>query len=376
MRRRTFLLKASPAAVGLALAQLGSTNPEQLIGTLKSEIPRMMESTQVPGLSIAVIHDARILWRQGFGLKLAGTNQHVDNDTIFGVGSVSKTVFAYAVMKLCERNTLNLDTPLTRYTPVRIIENDPRLDLITARHVLSHTSGLQNWRSEKEPLKIHFTPGEQYLYSGEGYDYLQSVVTQLTGHVDPTRCSTFEAGLKVCATDFDSYMHANLLAPFGMTSSGYVFTDKFERHAAAPHDANEKALPQQRATDVEVARYGAAGMLYTTATDYAKFLIEIMAPKPSDHFRLRKDSIVEMVRPQIKGGDSPQSWRALGWEVVRSEKDDFIVHGGDNSGFHAFAAASLKRRNGYIFMTNGDGGTDLLKKLIIGDTPLNQLLAA
>jgi len=83
-----------------------------------------------------------------------------------------------------------------------------------------------------------------------------------------------------------------------------------------------------------------------------------------------------MVRPQIKGGDSPQSWRALGWEVVRSDKDDFIVHGGDNSGFHAFAAASLKRRNGYIFMTNGDGGMDLLKKLIIGDTPLNQLLAA
>ena len=62
MRRRTFLLKASPAAVGLALAQLGSTNPEQLIGTLKSEIPRMMESTQVPGLSIAVILSLWLIW--------------------------------------------------------------------------------------------------------------------------------------------------------------------------------------------------------------------------------------------------------------------------------------------------------------------------
>lgn len=376
MHRRTFLLKASPAAVGLALTQLGGTNPEKLVGILKSEIPRMMETTHVPGMSIAVIHDARILWRQGFGLMIAGSNQRVDNDTVFSVGSVSKTVFAYAVMKLCERGILNLDTPLTRYTPLRIIENDPRLDLITARHVLSHTSGLQNWRSGNDPLKIHFTPGEKYLYSGEGYNYLQSVVTQLTGHVDTTRCAKFEDGLKVCATDFDSYMHANLLAPFAMTSSGYVSTDSSERHAASPHDANEKPLPRQKATDIDAARYGAAGMLYTTATDYAKFLIEIMAPKPTDRFRLLKETIAEMVQPQIQGGDSPQSWRALGWEVVRTDKDDWIVHGGDNSGFHAFAAASLKRRNGYVFMTNGDGGTDLLKKLIIGETPLNQLLAA
>lgn len=368
MRRREFMF-------GL-LAQLHGTDPGQRINVLKTEIPRTMESTQVPGLSIAVIRDARILWRQGFGVKLAGSNQRVDNDTVFDVGSVSKTVFAYAVMKLCERGDLNLDTPLTRYTPVRIIDNDPRLDLITARHVLSHSSGLQNWRSGSDPLKIHFTPGEKYLYSGEGYNYLQSVVTQLTGHVDLTRCTNFEDGLKVCATDFDSYMHANLLVPFGMMSSGYVFTDNYERHAAAPHDAHGKPLPRQKASDIDAARYGAAGMLHTTATDYAKFLIEIMAPKPSDRFRLRKDTIAEMVRPQIKGGDSPDSWRALGWEVVRTNKDDLIVHGGDNSGFHAFAAASIKRRTGYVFMTNGDGGMELLKKLIIGDTPLNQLLDA
>lgn len=95
--------------------------------------------------------------------------------------------------------------------------------------------------------------------------------------------------------------------------------------------------------------------LYTTATDCAKFLIEIMAPKPSDRFRLRKETIAEMVRPEIKGVDSPMSWRALAWEVVRTDQDDWIVHGGDNSGFHAFAAASLKRRNGCNFMTNGDG---------------------
>ena len=60
--------------------------------------------------------------------------------------------------------------------------------------------------------------------------------------------------------------------------------------------------------------------------------------------------------------------------MIRTDKDDFIVHGGDNPGFHAFAAASLARKTGYIFMTNGDGGVALLKKLIVGDTTLNRLL--
>ena len=84
-------------------------------------------------------------------------------------------------MKLCEKGVMDLDTPLTKYTSERFLEGDPRLDLITARHVLSHTSGFQNWRSEKEPLKIHFKPGEKWSYSGEGYSYLQSVVTHLIG---------------------------------------------------------------------------------------------------------------------------------------------------------------------------------------------------
>ena len=81
---------------------------------------------------------------------------------MFEAASMSKPVFAYVVMKLCETGVLNLDTPLTTYTADRFLQDDPRLDLITARHVLSHTSGFQNWRSEQEPLAIHFAPGNDF----------------------------------------------------------------------------------------------------------------------------------------------------------------------------------------------------------------------
>jgi CubicO group peptidase (beta-lactamase class C family) len=158
-------------------------------------------------VSIAIVRNARLAWRRGFGVKDTASKEPVDNDTVFEAASISKTVFAYAAMKLCEKGVIGLDTPLTKYSPKPFLEGDPRLELITARLVLSHRTGFQNWRSDTNPLKIHFTPGEKYAYSGEGYSYLQSVVTHLTRQ------------------PIESYMKASLFVPFGMSSTGYVWND-------------------------------------------------------------------------------------------------------------------------------------------------------
>jgi len=358
MRRREFLVESSRAALSFSLLPLvaraqGNQISAELkdgahwgtrIADLERLIPKLMEEAIVPGLSIAIIKDAQLLWRRGFGVKDRASKEPVDNDTVFEAASVSKTVFAYAAMKLCEKGVIGLDTPLTKYTPKPFLEGDPRLELITARHVLSHTSGFQNWRSDKNPLKIHFTPGEKYLYSGEGYSYLQSVVTHLTGQ------------------PIEPYMKANLFVPFGMASSGYVWNDTFESHAARPHDSEGKPFDNKKRTAIDVARYAAAGDLHTTPTDYAKFIIEVIDPKKSDAFRLNKDSLEEMLRPQVKVNDST-SW-ALGWQIQHTKKGNFILHGGDNKGFHAFAVASVEGKSGYVIMTNGDNGVEVLKKLM------------
>ena len=316
-----------------------------------------MEETNVPGVSIAIIKDAKLFWRRGFGVTDRASNKPVDNDTVFEAASVSKTVFAYAVLKLCEKGVIGLDTPLTKYAAKPFLEGDARLELITARRVLSHTTGFQDWRSGAEPLKIHFTPGEKWSYSGEGYSYLQSVVTQLTGHVSLTDSARYEADLEVFATDIDPYLKANVLAPFGMASSGYVWSGTFEKHAARPHDAEGKPLTKGKPAATAAARYAAAGGLHTTPADYAKFLIEVIAPKRSDAFRLNAESLKEMVRPQVKV-DEANSW-ALGWRIFHSRKGDLIVHGGNQKGFHAFAAASVERKSGFVIMTNGDNGWKL-----------------
>jgi CubicO group peptidase (beta-lactamase class C family) len=304
MRRREFL--SSPLLPIVARAKSkGNAALKNLIVNLEKKIPELLQEAKVPGLSIAVIEDAKLQWRRGFGVKDSGSREPVDNHTMFEAGSLSKTVFAYAVMKLCEKRVIDLDTPLTHYTVERFLQGDPRLGLITARHVLSHTSGFQNWREEgKEPLTIHFTPGEKYLYSGEGYSYLQSVVTHLTGQ------------------PFELYMKANLFAPFGMASSGYVWNDRFEQRMARPHSQSGKPMENKKSTTTSVARYGSAGALLTTPTDYARFIIEVTGGKKSDAFRLSRKSLEEMLRPQVKVSDS-NSW-ALGWGIQHTDKGDFI----------------------------------------------------
>jgi CubicO group peptidase (beta-lactamase class C family) len=290
--------------------------------------------------------DGQPIWRRGFGVRDSSTKAPIDNDTVFEAASMSKPPFAYVVMKLCEKGMLALDTPLTKYTSERFLKDDPRLDLITARQVLSHTSGFQNWRSDKEPLKIHFAPGERYMYSGEGYSYLQSVVTGLTGQ------------------PIDAHMKAQMFVPFAMASSDFAMNEKLRGHAARPHD--RKGLPADfnRPTPESIARYGAAGGLLTTPSDYAKFMIEVVDPKPSDAFRLTKGSLDEMLRPHVKTNDAFASSWALGWQV---QQDGVINHGGHNFGFQSHAVASVMSKSGFVIMTNGENGSQLIDKLLLGD---------
>ena len=354
--RREFLRQSKRAALAFSLLSLPSgtqgsplsADSKALISELEEQIPKLMADARVPGLSIAIIQDGKLLWRQGFGVRDAESRAPFTSDTVFEVASLSKPVFAYAVMKLCEQGVMDLDTPLTRYTPERFLPDDPRLDLITARHCLSHTSGFPNWRSEEEPLKILFTPGEKWSYSGEGYSYLQSVVAHLMG------------------ADTAAYLKANLLRPFRMNASGYFWNDTMEKHMARGHDPEGKPLEKRtRPTAPDVARYAAAGGLFATVTDYARFLIEIINPKRGDAFHLREASLQEMLRPQVKRNES-SVW-ALGWDIDQIPGDDFIRHHGGNPGLQCLAAASVTRKSGLVVMINSQNGYRVVARLVKGE---------
>jgi CubicO group peptidase (beta-lactamase class C family) len=172
----------------------------------------------------------------------------------------------------------------------------------------------------------------------------------------------------MCATDFDAYMKANLLVPFGMMSSGYLYRDGMAR----PHDEKGQLIPGRMTTAAEAARYGSSGQLHSTVKDYAKFLIEIIEPKHADAFRCY-DVLHEMLRPQVKITDT-LSW-GLGWAIEQHPgMGDIISHSGDNPGFKTMTGASVRRRSAFIIVTNGDQGFEDTIRPVLRSAPMRDFL--
>jgi CubicO group peptidase (beta-lactamase class C family) len=380
MHRRSFLAAGTRAALGawlLPSAACGRSREREsidgpppsarLVADLEQQLPSLMAVARLPGLGLALIRNAQVAWWKGFGVADAAMGTPVDAATVFEVGSMSKPVFAYAVLRLHDRNILNLDTPLLTYFSERLLPDEPRLDRITARHVLAHTTGLPNWRSSTEPLALAFTPGERWRYSGEGYAYLQRVVTHLIGRVDTAPCGRYEQDVRVCATDIEDQMRTLVLDPLGMSSSGYVWSGRLARRAARPHDGQGSPMTKKQPTAADAARYASAGGLHSTLQDLTRFLVGILERLRAGPARLRPETLEMMVRPVVPVSEQPfrSSW-ALGWQVVHLPFGEVIAHGGDNAGFHGFMAASLERKSGFVLLTNGDGGPRVIETIATG----------
>lgn len=336
----------------LSQSEIPSDKPGVL---LEQRILELMAQTKVVGLSVALVQDAgethrpTITWARGFGLKNKATGEPVTPETIFQAASLSKPVFAYAVLKACAEGLLDLDVPLSTYLPGPYVPNDPRLHQITARHVLSHTPGFPNWRPKGQPLPIHFAAGERFAYSGEGYVYLQRVVEHLSGQ------------------PLDVWMRSRLLDPLGLHHSSYVWSDVYETQAAVGHD--EEGKPNEPGKMVEP---NAAYSLYTTPTEFARFVIALLQP-PDGPACLTAAQAAQMLTAHIAVNDAgfdakrpvaevraseQVSW-GLGWGLQHMPGGEAFWHWGDNGDFQAFAMGFPEQKAGMVCMTNSRNGRAL-----------------
>ena len=333
-------------------------SPVSVIETVETLTPKLMAELNVPGVSIAGISRCRVAWHREFGVREAGTPGRVRPDTVFEACSMSKTPFAYVVLKLVEEKTLELDRPLLEYLGKPYIPDEPLHRSITARMVLTHTTGLPNWREggwEKNgPLPVLFEPGTEFCYSGEGFLFLQRAVEHLTGE------------------SLERLMRARLFDPLSMKASSYVWQKRFERLAARGHDAGGK--PTEKRPHFGAAN--AAYSLYTTPTEYAGFLVEIMRKDRSAAHSLSRASIDAMLTPAVKATGrkpiqrrGPQTRAAvrwgLGWPMVETASGNRCHHGGANGQrFRCFCEFDPQRGTGIVIMTNAANGEALWRKLI------------
>ena len=301
-------------------------------------IRNLMREGDVPGLSIVVIDRARIAWEQAYGFANADQREPLTKQHVFESASLGKPVFAYAVLRLADAGVLSLDVPLQQYLPEPV--TDQRMKLITARMVLTHSTGFQNEVMPGQTLAVHFEPGSRFSYSGAGYLYLERVVEQLT------------------KKELTALMQELVFIPLGMRDSGYVWIPEYETRKVFGHTAGGRVAERRKPAN------GTMATLHTTPRDFARFMIAMMKGTGLKAATARAMRTTQMAvdagcyncLTRNTGTMSPTLSWGLGWAIEQTARGTAFWHWGENNGeIQNFAMAYPEGRGVVIFTNSGNG---------------------
>ena len=379
--RRQFLQTGAFAALagidrswslGSALNRAIRPPGEEFLATL----PHLMELAQLPGLGIGVVEDGKMAWQHYVGVANATTKAPITPASLFPAASIGKQPFAYGVVLLAQQGHLDLDKPLKEY----LVDGAPTgrwSEKITARLVLSHSSGLPNWRRDNDELTPAFEPGTRFRYSGEGYYYLQRCVEHITG------------------VGAEQWMQDQVLRPLGMKSSTYLWNADADARIVAGHDGEEPTYntefakklflliqasgsplgtwrheeiatamlkdkpPGSKLVPNEISPNVAFSFL-TTVRDYCAFLAHLVSQRNSDLTAAMRAAITTPIS-HINS--------ALGWAVgfgVEHEgtQPRYLWQWGDNGGWKNFFLAQPETQTAIAAFTNGAKGMHINERVM------------
>jgi CubicO group peptidase (beta-lactamase class C family) len=296
---------------------------------------------------------------QSYGWEDIEAKKAVTKDTVFQVASNSKTLTAWAIMKLVEDGKLDLDAPVDKYL-TRFHLPDSKFDRnqVTIRRILSHTAGLSvrgypgyypgdrlpsledslsGKYNELTKVKVVIKPGKKYKYSGGGYSLLQLVIEEVTGK------------------PFSRYMEEEILSPLGMENSSFEWRTDLQVKTAKAYDVLGFPLPNYLFTEK------AAAGLYTTALDFARFVAANLDNSTEDSLRsnlLRKSTLSLMYTPGKKD-------YGLGYIIKKLPNSGrLIYHGGSNRGWRSQFALLPENGTGLVILANSENGYKLHRDLV------------
>lgn len=298
-----------------------------------------LRKNDVPGLSIAIVDDQRVVWSQGFGYADQERRIAASPATIYRVGSISKLFTDIAAMQLVEQGKLDIDRPVQAYLPGFSVKERPGdAAVITPRMLMTHHSGLPHnilkgfMATAPEPFgkvvdRLHdmyadYPPGYTFSYSNLGVTVLGSVIQQVSGE------------------PFEQRLAREVLAPMGMSHSA------FETRVSSS-DLMAKGYQEDKPAVEPALRDLPAGGLNASVVDMADFMETMLAGGVHDGHRvLQSATIAEMLRPQNLDVPLDIDFRVgLGWML--SPQGQYTVQGGGVVAHHA-GATRLFRSQLYI----------------------------
>jgi CubicO group peptidase (beta-lactamase class C family) len=348
----------APARAAVATTLDGRTLTPDAID---QSVTRAMANARVTGVAVALINNGTVVYQRAYGLRNAETREPLTTASTMYAASFTTAMFAHLVMQLVEKRTLDLDRPIVDYTGAldtvatwADMTSDPRHRSITARMLLSHTSGFSNYRitNPGEKLLINFEPGSRYAYSGEGLNLLQYVIEHITGQT------------------LDVLMRERVFRAFGMRHTSMIWDDAFTADLAVGHDSTGQTLGHRKRLAPR-----AAGSAESNIGDMGVFMTAILRGDGL-HPGSRRTMLTPKVRirsdHQFPTLDTVTTTRddairlsyGLGWGLFTSSYGPALFKEGHDDGTGNYMIGFDRNKSGIVIMSNSDNADHIIPELV------------
>ena len=300
-------------------------------------VKSQMERQHIPGISIVVIKDQKIIKSAGYGLANVELNVAATPETVYKIGSVSKQFIATGILLLIQDGKISLDDNVSKF-----LEGTPDAwKPITIRHLLTHTSGIVREAPGFDPLKIQndadviktayslplrFTPGEKYEYCNVGYFTLAEIISKVSGK------------------PWGDFLHERVFAPLGMNSTRPTNMTELVTNRANGYIWRNGKL--QNASIYFAVR--PSGAFLSSVLDLAKWDAAL------DSGNILKQSTLDQAWTPVKLNGGTTFPYGFGWQLDPVAGHKLVNHGGSLPGFRAQLARFVEDKLTVVVLTNGD----------------------
>jgi CubicO group peptidase (beta-lactamase class C family) len=315
------------------------------------------------GLAVGVVRDGSLEWFLGHGVADVESRAPITGDTVFRIGSITKTFTAIAVMQLSEQGLLDLDVPANDYLrSFRLVPAKASFRPATVRHLLTHTAGIGYWRRLSDLLRpgvgsgdragrsgappladyyrnglpVEVEPGTKWVYSNHGFAALGQIVEDVSGR------------------PLDRYMRERIFEPLGMAHTDLVRSERVRDRLATGYVLRSRGL--KPVADREILTPGGSGM-YSSTADMARYVSALLNGGAGVHGSvLGSDTLVSMFQPHFRL-DPRAAGMGLGFEPNVESGHPTVWKTGVVSGFLSAMVVAPDDRLGIVVFSN-TGGLD------------------
>jgi len=323
---------------------------EQRLDRLVEQLEQQREALHIPGMAIAVVKDDEVILARGFGVTDIETETPVTPETIFAIGSSTKTFTSALVGMLVDEGKMDWDDPVTEYLPYfqMNVESDNGSAEPTLRDVLSHRTGftrmgllIASGRIPREEVLLDATKAEPYAPFREKWYY--SNVMYMSAGV---------AAGKAHGTDWDTLVTERIFEPLEMDSTTTSVTQaETDSRLASGYLWDEDLQVYEYKPMRNVDNIGPSGAINSNVIDMAQWLrLQLNRGEHEGHRLISEENLRETWTTQIDITENVGY--GMGWMIREWEGQPVIEHGGNVDGFSAQVAMLPESNLGFVLLTN------------------------